>query len=163
MTERFTTPDEVIDACEAARSLAPTEVPSDLAPDASIGGAPGWHPFEHAAWPIGESIRLSLKEAPSLKRDSRALDAVADVVRCRNLRRGRQSFVMALGFTGAARYAPVLADYLTDPDIAGQVLDTLRQMRAGGYDGAVAPLLRARHAWIRNLARRYLDRFAPAV
>src|SRR4051812_12097088 len=98
MTERFTTADEVIAACEAARSLAPAEVLSDLAPDAAIGGAPGWHPFEHAAWPIGESIRLSLKEAPLLKRDSGALDAVAGVVSCRNLRRGRQSFVMALGF-----------------------------------------------------------------
>jgi hypothetical protein len=163
MTELFPTSDAIIAACAATKSLAPAEFPTDLAPDRFTSGARTWYSFEHAAWQVGETIRLSFQATPRLKRDPRVVDAVVDVVRCRNLRRGRQSFVMALGFTGAARCAPTLAGYLTDPDLAGHVVDTLLKMRAAGYGDAVSPLLEAPHAWIRNLARRYLDRYVPAV
>lgn len=163
MTELFTTPDAVTAACAAAKSLAPSEYPADLTPDRFTGGAGAWYGFENAAWKIGETIRLSFQATPRLKRDPSALNAVVDVVRCRNVRRGRQSFVMALGFTGAVRRAPAISEYLADPDIDGHVVGTLLKMRAAGYGQAVAPLLDAPHAWIRNLARRYLDRFAPAV
>lgn len=163
MVERFTSSQDVIAACAAAKALGPAEVPPDLPPDPKLNGVPGWCGFEWDAWPVGEAIRQSFQTTPSLKRDRRVLDAVLGVVRHRPLRRGRQSFVMALGFTGAATYAPALAEFLSDPDIDGQVLDTLLRMRAAGYGGAVAPLLEDRHAWIRKLARRYLDRYAPAV
>jgi hypothetical protein len=163
MAERFTSPDAVIAACTAAKALAPAEVPPDQPPDPTLNGVPAWYRFEWDAWPMGEAIRQSFQSTPSLKRDRRVLDAVLDVVRHRQLRRGRQSFVMALGFAGAAAYAPALAELLVDPDVDGQVLDTLLKMRVAGYGEVVAPLLDARHAWIRKLARRYLDRYAPAV
>ena len=163
MTELFPTSDAIIAACAAAKSLAPADFPTDLAPDRFTSGAPAWYSFEHAAWRVGETIRLSFQATPRLKRDPRVVDAVVDVIRCRNLRRGRQSFVIALGFTCAARCAPTIVEYLGDPDLAGQVVDTLLKMRAAGCAEAVSRLLDTPHAWIRNLARRYLDRYAPAV
>ena len=80
-----------------------------------------------------------------------------------NLRRGRQSFVMALGFTGAAHLAPRVARFLADPDVDGQVIDTLLKMRAPGFVAAVRPLLTDTHAWIRNLAKKYVARYSPAA
>ena len=90
------------------------------------------------------------------------MHAILVVVRCRNLRRGRQSFAMVLGYKAAARFADDLAPFLSDCDIDGHILDALLKMRAPGFYRNVLPLLAAEHSWVHKLARRYADRYAPA-
>ena len=109
---------------------------------------------------MGESIRKSLQAHPSLKKDPLIAAAILDVLRHRNLRRGRESFVMALGYVGASAHAPALVALIGDHDICGHVVDTLLKMRVGGYGREVAPLAGHKQAWVRRLAKRYVERYA---
>jgi hypothetical protein len=66
---------------------------------------------------------------------------------------------MALGFVAARQHAKTLSPLLRDPDVDGQVLDTLIKMKASGFASEVEPLLQCDKTWIRNLAKRYLSRY----
>jgi hypothetical protein len=153
---------EILAACDEAISLVPAEFLPTLPPSKELFGAPGWYPFENQAWPIGESIRQAFATKPRLKKRDNILTRVADVATCRNLRRGRQSFVMALGFVSARQYAERLAVFLGDPDVDGQVLDTLIKMKASNYTREVNLLLHSDKTWIRRLAKKYLDRYSKS-
>src|SRR5262249_49105875 len=130
--DEYQTVDEIHEACKLARSMAPGEYPPDLPCEPELLGAPAWYPFETRAWPIGERIRQSFKEHPKLKRDQNVICEVMEVIECVNLRRGRQSFVMSLGFTGASAMAARLGRFLGDRDIDGHVISTLLKMKASG-------------------------------
>ena len=67
---------------------------------------------------------------------------------------------MALGFVAACHYAERLAVFLGDPDVDGQVLDTLIKMKAPGHAREVTLMLQSNEAWIRKLAMKYLDRYS---
>ena len=163
MSSRVSTSEEqIFAACDQALRLAPAECPPTLPPSKELLGAPEWYSFEHEAWPIGESIRRAFVENPRLKKKDAVLAKVAEVATCRNLRRGRQSFIMALGFVGALRYAEALAPFLSDQDVDGQVLDTLIKMKASGFSREVNSLLQSDKAWIRRLAKKYVDRYSSA-
>jgi hypothetical protein len=149
-------------ACARAQALAPSAYPNDLPSKPDLRGEPDWYPFEHAAWALGEEVRQAFKRAPTLKRDALLLDSIAAVVDTVNLRRGRQSFAMALGFKSAAALAPRLAAHLGDLDVAGHVAHALLKMGATGFASEIRPLLQDKHAWIQRLARRYLAREAAA-
>lgn len=150
---------QIFAACEHALRLAPAEYPKTLSSYKEFAGAPEWYSFEQDAWPIGESIRRAFVENPKLKRKDAVLAKIVEVARCRNLRRGRQSFVMALGFVAARNYAEALVPFLSDPDVNGQVLFTLIKMKAPGFAREVTPLLLSNQTWIRRLAKKYIDRY----
>jgi hypothetical protein len=154
--------EEILTACEEAIRLAPAEFPPTLPPSKELSGAPEWYSFEYAAWPIGESIRRAFVENPRHKKNDAVLAKVAEVATYRNLRRGRQSFVMALGFVAARRYADTVAPFLSDPDVEGQVLDTLIKMKAPGYTREAISLLHSDKVWIRRLAKKYVDRYSKS-
>ena len=154
--------EEILAACEEAIRLAPAEFPPTLPPSKELSGAPEWYSFEHAAWPIGESIRRAFVEKPRLKKNYAVLAKVAEVATHRNLRRGRQSFIMALGFVAAREFADTVAPFLGDPDVEGQVLDTLIKMKAPGYTQQAVSLLHSDKAWIRHLAKKYVDRYSKS-
>ena len=151
--------DEILSACDEAIRLAPAEFPPNLPPSKQLLGASEWYLFENQAWPIGESIRQEFVRNPGLKKRANIPTRVADVATCRNLRRGRQSFVMALRFVSARHCAERLAVFLDDPDVDGQVLDTLIKMKASNYTREVKLLLHSDKTWIRRLAKKYLDRY----
>jgi hypothetical protein len=67
---------------------------------------------------------------------------------------------MALGFAAARRYADALASFLNDPDVDGQVLDTLIKMKAPGYARQASSLLHSDKVWIRRLAKKFVDRYS---
>jgi hypothetical protein len=69
---------------------------------------------------------------------------------------------MALGFVSARDYAERLAVFLGDPDVDGQVLDTLIKMKASNYTREVNLLLHSDKTWIRRLAKKYLDRYSKS-
>jgi hypothetical protein len=151
--------EEIFAACEKALLLAPAEYPPTLPPSKEISGEPEWYAFEREAWPLGESIRRAFVQNSKLKKNATVLEKVLEVARCRNLRRGRQSFIMALGFVAAGQHAKTLSTFLQDPDVGGQVLYTLVKMKASGFASEVEPLLQSDKTWIRNLAKKYLSRY----
>jgi hypothetical protein len=154
--------DEVSAACAEALALAPPAWPITLPRSPQLKGAAEWYEFEHHAWEIGESVRRAFAKNRRFKTNRALLTKVAEAATCRNLRRGRQSFVMALGFVAARQYAPALAEYVNDPDVGGQVVDTLLKMRVPGYARMIGSLLRSEKAWIRRLAGRYVERYPDA-
>jgi hypothetical protein len=120
--------EEVVAACELAIGLAPFEWLADLpAPGGLPGslGLPQWHAFERDTWPIGESIRRAFVQFPKLKKRAALIGKVVEVATHRNLRRGRQSFVMAMGFVDTSQYAATLVPFLSDSDVDGQIVHTL--------------------------------------
>jgi hypothetical protein len=163
VTKLYETPEAIIAACLSAMALAPPIFPMDLPPDPLASDVPAWHKFENSAWAIGETIRQSLKARPNLKRDPAVLHAIIEVIKNRNLRRGRESFVMLLGFTGAAKHAATVAGFAGDPDVCGHVVDTLLKMRVPGYIAQVSELTSHKRAWIRRLAKKYVERYAYAA
>ena len=70
---------------------------------------------------------------------------------------------MLLGFKRASGFADEIARWLSDPDVAGHALDTLLKMRVAGYASEAEALLKSEHAWIRNKAKTYLERYPPAA
>jgi hypothetical protein len=142
--------------------MAPDIYPPDLPSRPELLGAPDWYSFEHAVWPIGEQLRNSFKTRPKLKLDLGGVGAVMDVIECNSLRRGRQSFVMAIGFTAAYPLATRLARFLDDKDIDGQVIAALLKMRVSDFVAEVSPLMKAEKTWIRNLAKKYVQRYSAA-
>jgi len=150
---------EILAACDLALSLAPPERAPDLPPD-DYAIAP-FHQFEWDVWPIGESIRLAFVKNPKLKKSKAALAKLVEVACCVNLRRGRQSFIMAMGFVAARPLASQLITFLNDEDVNGHIIDTLLKMKVPGFGGQVQPLLGDKRAWVRRLAYRYLSRHAP--
>jgi hypothetical protein len=151
--------EEIFAACEKALSLAPALYPPTLPPFKESLGAPDWYSFEHEAWGIGESVRRSFVQNPKFKKNRDVLSRMVEVACCRNLRRGRQSFIMALGFVAARQCAKTLSPFLTDPDVDGHVVYTLIKMKAPGFISEVEPLLQSDKTWIRNLAEKYLSRY----
>ena len=149
-------------ACQHAVALAPLAYPPDLPSKPELLGAPDWYPFEHTPCALGEEIRQAFKRTSGLKHNSAVLESIADVVDTINLRRGRQSFVMALGFKAAAGLAQRIAAHLSDRDVAGQCVDTLLKMRAPGFAAEVALLRDDDQTWVRRLARKYIERYAAA-
>ncbi len=139
--------------------LAPLEFPEDLSSKKELLGNSEWYDFEYKAWKIGENIRQFLLQNPKLKKDKNILNKILEVIKTVNLRRGRQSFVLLLGFVGAKSFAPEIVSFLDDKDIDGYILDTLLKMKAEGFAEKVKPLLNSEATWIRKLAKKYCERF----
>jgi hypothetical protein len=149
--------EQILAACKQALRLAPSEYPPTLPSSKELSGVPDWYPFEHEAWRIGESIRRAFADDPLLKRKEIVVSKVAEVAKCRELRRGRQSF-----FVAACSHAEAIVPLLRDPDVDGQVLDALLKMRAPGFTREVAFLLDSDQPWKRDLAKKYVNRY-PVV
>lgn len=148
------TADEICHHCHRAINMGPREVLANL--PATADGVPQWHSFEHVIWQLGETIRQELAANTRLRRDPDVQECLLSVAETPALRRGRQPFVMILGFRAAASHAPRIAKLLADPDVNGQALDTLLKLRATGYDEQVRPLLNSPYLWVRRCAKRYL-------
>ncbi len=148
--------EEICRMCSSASALAPRQEPPDLGTDDA--GVPRWHPYEFKVWQIGEDIRHALKAAPKLRAHSQVQECLLRIAEDRRFRRGRQSFVMNLGYRAAASHAPRVAALLSDNDVAGHALDTLIKMNASGFVREVWPLAGAPQAWVRKLAKKYLTR-----
>ena len=151
--------EEVLAACRQALRLAPADHPPTLPTSKELLGAPEWYPFEREAWAIGESVRRAFAQHPRLKKNASLISKVAEVATCRNLRRGRQSFIMAMGFVSACPFAASLLASLNDPDVDGQVVHTLLKMRANGCARSMGHLLHSDKVWIRRLAKKYIERY----
>lgn len=118
-----------------------------------------WHPFEHTIWARGELIRQEILKQKGLREDRGLQEAFGRVACNRMARRGRQSFVLLLGFKCCAAQAPGIAGQLDDPDVAGHAVDTLLKMRVPVYTRQIQPLTSAEAAWVRKKAKQYVARY----
>ena len=92
--------------------LIPQEKAQNL-PDSKIfPGVPQWHPFENSLWTKGEAIRKLVLESGK-KPNPEQLNRICSICIDPNGGRGRQSFVMLLGRTGYASFAPMVAELLS--------------------------------------------------
>ena len=147
---------EVEKLIKAARTLVPDTVLAPLPLDECLG-VPAWRDFEHQVWAIGEQIRQLFLKAPRLRADRALQEQIVDIACDRRAHRGRQSFVMLLGYRSCVEHAGRLVGQLDDEFVHGHVVDAIYKMRAQGYSDQVQPLLDDKGAWIRNVANRYLN------
>lgn len=147
---------EVERLVEGARRLIPGGLLAPLPPDESLGGVPGWREFEHLVWKIGEEIRQLLLTAPRLRANRELQIQFVEIVCDRRAHRGRQSFVMLLGYRSCEEHAKRLAEHLDDPFVDGHVIGTIYKMRAAGHSDSVRALLKDKMTWVCNEAKRYL-------
>lgn len=145
---------------EQARSAVPS---STLVRPSSTtrSDPPKWHDFEFTVWELGEKIRQALTECTSLRKDVDLQRAFLELAVDRRADRGRQAFIMLLGFKSCADHAPRLVGELDDLDVAGHVVSTLYKMKASGFTAQVRPFANDKRAWIRKEAKRYLEWDAP--
>lgn len=141
-----------------AEELIPAEELPDLpfmelAPDVH-----DWYKFEHQLWDIGEEIRQFLS-ANKNKLNELQIERILEICLDKRAKRGRQSFVMLLGRKMYCCYANRIVTLLTDDDVDGQVIDTLYKMGAKGYEEQIEPFLTHNRTWIRNEAKRYIQKY----
>lgn len=141
-----------------AELLIPAEAMPDLPGMTGIPDVPAWHEFEMRLWEKGEQIRQLLLEA-NRKLNDRQADRVLAICTNANAGRGRESFIMLLGKKCYVRYGHALAGLLSDPHAAGHAVDTLYKMGAAGYASEIAPFAAHHRTWIRNAAKRYLQKY----
>lgn len=125
----------------------------DLAPDVH-----DWYEFEHRLWEIGEEIRQFLSENKN-KLNKNQIERIVSICLDKNAKRGRQSFVMLLGKKIYSSYADKIVTVLNDDDVDGQVIDTLYKMGAKEYVELIEPFLTHNRTWIRNEAKRYVQKY----
>ena len=125
----------------------------DLAPDVH-----DWYEFEHKLWEIGEEIRQFISENKN-KLNKNQIDRIVSICLDKKAKRGRQSFVMLLGKKIYNSYAGMIVTVLNDDDVDGQVIDTLYKMGAKEYVEQIEPFLTHNRTWIRNEAKRYVQKY----
>ena len=150
---------DILTILDEVKLLTPLEFPTDLPRKKELLGNFTWYDFEIKVWELGENIRQLFLQNPKLKRDKDVLNEILNVIKTKNLRRGRESFVLLLGFVDAKYLAPEIAAFLEDKDINGHVLIALLKMKAKDYTDKVKPLINSDVTWIRNLAKRYCERY----
>ena len=125
----------------------------ELAPDVH-----DWYEFEHKLWEIGEEIRQFISENKN-KLNKNQIDRIVSICLDKKAKRGRQSFVMLLGKKIYNSYADMIVTVLNDDDVDGQVIDTLYKMGAKEYVEQIEPFLTHNRTWIRNEAKRYVQKY----
>jgi hypothetical protein len=117
---------------------------------------PQWSDVERLVWKIGEEIRHQLVLESHLREDAEIRDEILSIVLNKNARKGRQPFVLLLGFRKNSDLAKKLITQLGGGDIDGHVINTLYKMRALEFKEEVKPFASSKYSWIRNEAKRYL-------
>ena len=154
--------DEEVDRLlSKAESSIPCETLPDLPYMENAPGVPAWYGFEFEVWNAGEEIR-QLVFASKKRFHKNQTDRILAVCLNKNAGRGRQSFVMLLGQRKYCDCAGVLIPLLDDADVNGHVIEAVYKMRAKGYTAMIAPFLNHKQAWIRNAAKKYVQRFAES-
>ena len=116
-----------------------------------------WYAFELQLWDTGEKIRQAiLNEHKEMNREQS--NRVLNICLNKNAKRGRQSFVMLLGKKRFSPYAEKISVLLSDDDVDGHVISTLYKMGTTDYEEKIKPFLNHNRSWIRNEAKRYINR-----
>ena len=116
-----------------------------------------WYDFEHQLWAIGEEIRqLTISENKDF--GANHADRICKICLDTRAKRGRQSFILLLGKKKYSCYADRIISVLSDDDICGHVINTVYKMGAFQYVKQIKPYTYHALAWIRNEAKRYVQK-----
>jgi hypothetical protein len=149
---------QILGIIDEARKLTPILLELNL-PDFEMG-IPQWHDYEHKIWRLGEKIRQILFEYKQLRKDVQIQREIISICLNPNSKRGRQSFVMLLGNVHCAAFSNEIASQLGDEFINGQIIDTLYKKKVGNYSNNILPYCRHEKTWIKNLAKKYIAKYA---
>lgn len=142
--------------------LAERLIPEDDLPDLPyMDLAPtvhDWYDFEHELWDKGEEIR-QLIAAAHKDLNAEQADRVCRICEDSRAKRGRQSFVMLLGKKRFFPFANRIAAVLPEEDVTGHVISTLYKIGASEYVAQISPYLDHGITWIRNEAKRYVQKY----
>lgn len=143
---------------QKAEALIPEEILPDLPYMEAAPDVHDWYRFEHELWAVGEDIRqLTIKYKKKL--DKSQIDRIVNICLDKSTKRGRQSFVLLLGRNSYADCADRIVTILEDEDVDGQVISTVYKMQAGQYVELIKPFLNHKRTWIKNEAKRYIQKF----
>lgn len=120
---------------------------------------PEWTDYEYAIWAKGENIRSILSQFKMLRKDRELLDQFLSIALDRRAQRGRQSFIMLLWQKNCVEYAPRLIQQMDDEGVAGHIIQGLNRMQAGQFVDLVAPFTTYPITWIRNEAKKYVQKY----
>ena len=143
---------------EASFLIPQKDVP-DLQPSKTNNNAPQWHDFEMRIWKLGEEIRPLLAQHPKLRADKELTEMILEIALDSKAKRGRQSFIMLLGYKIYKALAPELIKQLNDKFVDGHVLSSIYKMQADGFVKEIKPFTKYPITWIRNYAKKYVQKY----
>lgn len=149
---------EVDNLLATAEATIPGEILPDLPYMKNTPDVHEWYDFEHKIWNIAEEIRQLVFISKKTFNDNQ-IDRILTICMDKRAKRGRQSFVMLLGRKKYCDYAEVLIPLLNDGDVDGHIIDTLYKMQVSGYVMLITPFLNHKRTWIRNTAKKYVQKF----
>lgn len=141
-----------------AEALIPDENLPDLPFMESAPDVHDWYGFEHELWEKGEEIRQHIIYG-NKKPNTEQVERIVSICMDKRAKRGRESFVMLLGKKCYVKYAEKIATLLSDSDVDGHVIDTLYKMGADGYGLQIKPFVEHNRTWIRNKAKKYIEKY----
>lgn len=123
-------------------------------------GASDWSDYEHDIWALGEAVRQLIVGDKKWRNSAALVDTVIEVATNKAYGKGRQSFVMLLGSFRHKRIGPTLCALLNDNEVVGHAVSALRKARLETYVQQVKPIASHTETWIRNEAKKYVERFS---
>lgn len=156
--DRVALNNEINDLLSKTEANIPQEMVADLPYMKQFPDVHEWHDFEGKIWDMGEQIRQLVFTSKAYFNNDQ-INRILHICLDKRAKRGRQSFVMLLGKAKYCQFAHALIPLLEDEDVNGHVIDTLYKMRAGGYVSLITPFLKHKRTWIRNTAKKYVQKF----
>lgn len=149
----------IIELIKATKKLTPDLHESDLPSFEASPDVPLWHSYESEIWELGEEIRQILAEHKDLRKDDFINDNIITFCLNKNAKRGRQSFILLLGYKNLSEYASQLIKMIEDKSVDGQIIDTIYKMQAVGFEEEIRPFINDKHIWIKKAAIKYIDKY----
>ncbi len=141
-----------------AENLVPKENLPDLPYMDAASDVHEWYQFEGQLWDVGEEIRQLIVEH-NKKLNEPQVKRIIEICLDKRAKRGRQSFVLLLGKKCYCTFADEIIHLIDDDDIDGHVINTIYKMQAGQYVDKIKPFLNHKRTWIRNEAKRYIQKY----
>ena len=149
----------ILGLIEKANELTPKTLENDLPPIEGFPDVPSWHDYELAIWKLGEEIRQILIEHTSLRKDDMVNEKIINLCTNTNAKRGREPFVLILGYKHNQVYADKIKILINDRYVDGHIIDTILKMQAKGYEKEIQPIATHKTTWIRKIAIKYLEKY----
>ncbi len=98
-------------------------------------------------------------EEKALRKDKDLYARFLNICLHPNAKRGRQSFFFLFEYKHLVEYASLLITQVEDENVTGHVLSAIWKMNAPGYNKQMQKFTGHQIAWIRNVAKKYLQRW----